>query len=100
MIGVHRPAAGEQGQVRRRRRPQLEDALVGRVLGLAFPDGLEPRVGGDRRGREVGFAGAEVDDVLAGRAAALRLLGDRDGGGGLEMLEVDRKTGSHGRTAP
>ena len=57
---------------------ELEDAFIGRVVGLAVLDGANARLRGDRRRREIGLAGAQVDDVLPRSPAALGFGRNRD----------------------
>src|SRR5205809_1071354 len=103
-VAVHGATAGGQRQALRRRGAQLQDPFVGRVVGLAVADRAHPRVGGDRRRGEVRLPGTQVDHVLARRLAALRLLGDGDGRGGLEVVQVrgqaERRALGHGRMTP
>src|SRR3989442_291204 len=60
------------------------------------PDRLDAGIGGDGRAREVRLAGAQIDHIVPGRTAALRLLRDRDGGGRFEVLEVGGEAVAHG----
>ena len=96
VIGVDRPAAREEGEVRRGRRSQLQNAVVGRIVGLALLDRANAGLGGYRRRREIGLARSHIDDILARGLAALCLGGNRDRGGRLEVLQVGRQTLSHG----
>src|SRR5205823_8756231 len=76
--------------------PQLEDPLVRGVVRLPIPDGAHPGVRRDGWCGEVRLSRAQVEHVLARRLTALRLLRDRDGRGGLEVLQVGREAGSRG----
>src|SRR5256886_2630460 len=76
--------------------PQLEDPLVRGIVRLPLPDGANPGVRRDGRRGEVRLSRAQIDHVLARRLTALRLLRDRDGRGGLEVLQVGREAGSRG----
>ena len=81
-------------------RPQLQDALVCRVVRLAVLDGANSRLGGNGGRREVGLAGSQVDDVFPRRLAAFCLRGNRDRGRCLQMLEVGGETFDHREMAP
>ena len=96
VVGVDRPPAREQREVLRPGGPQLEDPLVRGVVRLPLPDGAHPGVRRDGWRGEVRLSRAQVDHVLARRLTALRLLRDRDGRGGLEVLQVGREAGSRG----
>ena len=95
VVGVDGPAARHPAHVLRDRLPQLRDADVGRVAGQPLLDRLDAGLRGRRRRIEVRLADAQVEHILAGGLAALRLIADGDGLGGLEVLDVDRQRVGH-----
>ena len=61
------------------------------VFGEARVDGLDRRVLDVLRGVEIGLAGAEADNVAAGRLELGGTGGDGEGGGGLDGLNAVRE---------
>src|SRR6185503_361084 len=71
-VGVYRPSAREQRQVPGRGCPEVQQAHVGRVLGLPTLDGLDPGLGRRLRRVEIGLP---AERSITSSPAALRRCG-------------------------
>ena len=91
MIGIDLASTRHLAQRARDRLPKIDDADIRRVTRKPLLNRLNTRLRRRRRGIEIGLADAEIEHVLAGRLAALGLIADGDGFGGLQVLNVERK---------
>ena len=94
-IGIDRPPARHPAELPRDAAAQLGDADVGRIAGESFLGRLDAGLRRRSRRVEVGLADAEIEDVLARGLAALGLVADGHGLGGLEVLDVGRQGIGH-----